>query len=198
MFIMIVMSCSKSDYDSYYWYEGKRIPMKRIDGKYYVVFYSAEESKLKNALEKAGLELSDVSEEIKEYYSYSCGETGSGVKLFTNYKTAYIYGNSKQVTGALHHTLYWSPFYRLENGDVVGITELVCVEFKYGTKLSQLENLAKRNFVEIMCADKYHSGWYYLACTNLSKGNSLEMANLFYASGLFKESAPDMLLNIKH
>ena len=70
------------------------------------------------------------------------------------------------------------------------------VKLKPATTLKQLERLANKNSVEMMGAHKegYMKEWYYLACTNQSKGNSLIMANLLYESGLFEEAMPNFIL----
>ncbi len=73
----------------------------------------------------------------------------------------------------------------------VGLTGKFFVEFKAGTQLSDVEKLAEENFVKILGEDEVLKGWYTLTCTESTVGNALEMANLFYESGLFKESAPD-------
>ncbi|MDR2882552.1 MAG: S8 family serine peptidase [Alistipes sp.] len=177
----------------YYWYKGEKIPLRKMDNKSYVMFYSADEERFKGELSQTGIKLS-YEEEWKEFYSYSCELTGSGVKKFTDYKTATIEDRYEKATETLSSALYWAPYYRAEDGGEIGITNLFLVLLKPGTDLAQLEELAKENSVELLGADKDIQGWYYLACTNMSKGNSLEMANLFYETGLFEESNADFII----
>ena len=84
----------------------------------------------------------------------------------------------------------YAPF--SANGNEIGITNLFYVKLKSETNLSILKELAKENAVELIGADEFLQGCYYLACTNLSKRNALEMANLFYESGLFEFASPSL------
>ena len=70
------------------------------------------------------------------------------------------------------------------------------VILKPETTQKQLEELVEKNSVEMIGVSKLISCQYYLACTTKSKGNSLEMANLFYESGLFCEASPGYYFTI--
>ncbi|MDR2968910.1 MAG: S8 family serine peptidase [Tannerellaceae bacterium] len=177
----------------YYWYKGEKIFLQKMDEKSHVMFYSADEERFKGELTRTGIKL-QYEEEWKEFYSYSCDLTGFGVKKFTDYKTATIEGRYEKATETLSSVLYWAPYYKTEDGGEIGITNLFLVLLKPKTDLAKLEELAKENSVEMLGADKDIPGWYYLACTNGSKGNSLEMANLFYETGLFEESNADFII----
>jgi len=181
----------------YYLVDGKKIAITKMDGKFYVMFYLAEEDKFKEELVKAGIKLTR-EEEITEFSSYSINLIGSGVKKFSHYKTGIIESSYERAKTALSHTLYWAPYYKINNPQEfngikeVGVTNLFNVKYKSKTSLAQLEELVKKNGVEMIGPDKFLHGWYMLACTNLSKGNALEMANLFYESGLFENTCPDV------
>jgi len=192
------MQISDFEVTDYYWCEGERIPIQRMDDKFYAVFYSADEERFRNELSQAGIELSSGNlPEQREFASHLFYAAGSGNRTFTNYKTAIIEGNYENVASALSSALYWAPYYRIADGDEIGMTEMILVKLKSTTTLAQLEKLANENYVEVLGVNEYRREWYYLACTNRSKGNSLEMANLFYASGLFEEAAPDFIVNVR-
>lgn len=111
---------------------------------------------------------------------------------FADLKVATIQGDYNKVSSVLSDAFYWTPYYKMENGNEIGITNLFYVKLKSETNLSMLKELAKENAVEVIGADEFLQGCYYLACTNLSKGNALEMANLFYESGLFEFASPSL------
>ena len=196
LIITVITACNKDsdefrveDYDGYYWVEGKKIPIQKMNSKFYVVFYSADEEVFIAELLKSGIEFDNIHSEWYEFETHPYYDnTSSGVRKYYNYKIATIEGNYENVAAALSYTIYWAPYYKIEEGDGAAPTEIFYVKMR--TTLAQLEKLANENFVEIMGADEYNRGWYFLACTNQSKGNSLQMANLFYESGLFEESAP--------
>ena len=180
----------------YYWYKGEKIPLQKMDEKFYVVFYPTDETRLKGPLVKSGRILEDEVEwKDNSFYLYATDMTGSGAQKFADFKTAIVNGSYEQCATTLSSALYWAPFYRMENGDEIGLTEMFSVVLKPETDLMQLEKLAEENAVEMIGRDK-RSSWYHLACTHLSKGNALEMANLFYESGLFEIAFPNITVNV--
>ncbi|MDR0765901.1 MAG: hypothetical protein LBF09_03055 [Odoribacteraceae bacterium] len=203
------------DYDSYYLYREKKIPVQRMEGKYYAVFYAENEEKLKEELDKAGATLEYVrpltypvlqacvdtcqqmpdNEMPPEITRSAAGATGG---KFINCKSATIEGEHEKIAIALSCTLYWAPYYKTENDTELGLTERFIVILKPGTTVSQLEELARANTVEMIGRDPFEDtpNWYHLSCTNLSNGNALEMANRFYESGLFESAFPDFIEKI--
>jgi len=180
------------DVSGHYWQHGEKIPLQKMDKKFYVMFYTAKEDKQKTEFSKAGIDLID-EREVSEFRSYSIDMTdyGENARKLNNYKTATIEGNHEQIVSSMPDILYWSPYYRMANGLEIGITNLFFVELKPDIDIEQLEQLAEKYSVHIIGADNSLKGWYYIACNNSSRGNALEMANLFYESGLFLESCPD-------
>ena len=142
---------------------------------------------IKEELSEVGVTLDNVKAK-GDYTSGSAGEK------FVNCTTGTIRGSYEKVTPALSRTLYWSPYYKSADGAEMGMTEKFVVVLKPGTTASRVEELAKEYSVETIGIDKSHPTWYHLACTVLSKGNSLFMANLFYASGLFEDAFPSRIL----
>lgn len=176
--------------DDYYWSGKDKISLQRMTGKFYVAFDPINEEKLTAELAKNGVSLTDVKGWSKKT-PYGVDLTESGLQLLQDYKTATIEADYGKIESALSHTLNWTPYYkRMDNDRELRLEFLFYVQLKPGTNMDQLEELAKENAVTVVGADKFLEGWYYLACTNLSKGNALEMANFFYESGLFTNSSP--------
>lgn len=176
--------------DDYYWLSGEKKPVQRMTGKFYVAFNSGDEEKLTAELAKNGVSLTNVEEWLKKP-SYGIDFTDAGLQLLQDYKTATIEADYGKIKSALSHTLKWSPYYkRMDDGRELRLEFLFYVQLKPNTNKAQLETLAKENAVIVIGADKFMDGWYYLTCTNSSKGNTLEMANFFYESGLFANASP--------
>ncbi len=72
----------------------------------------------------------------------------------------------------------------MENGKEGMLSNRFSIKLKRVADLGILEKLANENSVEMLGSNEYLERWYELACSSQSKGNSLEMANLFYESGL--------------
>jgi hypothetical protein len=185
--------------DTYYYQEGKVVSFNRVAEKFYVLYYAHNDEKLRTELTKAGIQL-DHSED-KSFFAGSCDLTGPGAKKFTKFKVKWLIlveGNYQDVELALSkHTLYWAPYYLDQRGYERRFIETFYAKVLPGTTLKQINNLAKKHGVEMLGAMSL-PGWYALACTNWSKGNSLEMAALFYESGLFEHVEPDEFTTLKH
>jgi hypothetical protein len=93
--------------------------------------------------------------------------------------------------------VYEGPYFKGGKGawnegrDVGGLNEEFFVRLKKTDNLPALENLAKENNVTLWGTVDYSAGsgdskftYYTLTCSKSSKGNCMQMANLFYESGL--------------
>ena len=177
----------------YYWYGEEKILLQKIDGKFYIEFYSVDENKIREECTKKSITIYDV-QAIRDWASFvDEGAEGSGAKIFTDLMVGFIEGSYKQCVEVLSSTLYWSPFYKYESGELLKVSSKFTVILKFDTTLKQIEELAIDNAVEMIGIDKHDSNWYHLACTNHSKGNALKMANLFYDSGLFETAWPNCI-----
>jgi hypothetical protein len=187
----------------YYWFGKEKFLFQKIDEKFYVEFYSTDENKIRKECKKKGIKLYDVYE-IGDLASIHVikGTERPGAKIFTNLMGGRMEGDYKRCASVLSSTLYWSPFYLFRDGFEIQVLSVFTVELKPETTLKQLEELAEKNAVEILgMINKYDADLkeylpdlaYRLACTNHSKGNALEMAHLFYESGLFEFTIPNIL-----
>jgi hypothetical protein len=88
-------------------------------------------------------------------------------------------------------TFYYAPYYRTSIGEGK-LGNRFYISLKAEADLDKLERLAMEHSVEFLGESDFLYGWYELACTNLSTGNSLEMANLFYETGNFLSVSYDL------
>ncbi|MCL2727492.1 MAG: S8 family serine peptidase [Bacteroidales bacterium] len=188
---------SVCDLSDHYLCGEEKIPVQKVDNKFYVLFYSDDEVGLMEECAKAGIALKNVRKKL-DLARYTTGNLGQGAEKFTNLMAASIeWCSYEQAAPILSSVLYHSPFYKVDGGEEMQVTETFIVILKPGTSLEQLEKLANDYSVEMIGWDSneggYASYWYHFACTNLSKGNALEMANLFYSSGLFESAFPDFI-----
>lgn len=104
-------------------------------------------------------------------------------------------GNTDSLIAYLSdHALYISPFYLTLKGKEVGLSHLFYVKLYKADDIGLLEDFAAKNKVEILGKNKFMPLWYTLSCTKHSKGNALEMANLFYESSKFRSAEPDLMI----
>jgi len=179
----------------YYLYGEKKVLLQKMDGKFYIEFYSDEENKIREKCTRRSIKIYDVHP-IRDRASFTAvGTERSGAKKFTNLKVGFMEGSYEQCAEVLSSALYWSPFYKLEDEqyEELKVSSKFTVILKPSTTLKQIEELALENAIEMIGIDEHDSNWYHLACTHLSKGNALEMANLFYESSLFETAWPNCI-----
>lgn len=178
---------SDSSYGDYYWLGDEKIPLQRMDNKYYVMYDSANEEKFRAELTNTGTAFAEVQDnDLSQYTDIKSFDTTK----FPGLKTATIEGDYKRIAPVLSQAYYSAPYYKTDIGEG-RLTNRFSIALKDAAGLPQLEKLAKENSVEILGVSKL-DGWYELACTNLSTGNALEMGNLFYETGLFKSVDYDL------
>ena len=168
----------------HWWFQGKKYLLQRMDNKFHIVFFSEDIDKLKNALVSTGAVLSNVR---------VCREpnVSSDRHASSEITRATIEGYYDQIASALAHTIHWAPYFRTECGREVWIANSFSIRLKSEADFPLLEELAKKHRVVIVDGPRH--GWYILACTLLSTGNALEMANLFYETGLFASYDPHII-----
>jgi len=117
--------------------------------------------------------------------------------------------NSKRVFNKeLHWTLdkfegselieYVSPAVINSNNDTLNFSNLFYVRLRDEKDVELLEKMAKETNVEILGNNEFMPLWFTLSCNKNSKGNALEMANLFYESRLFSVTEVDFLIKYNH
>jgi hypothetical protein len=193
----------------YYMRGEEKIPLQKMNNRYLVMVHAEDKDKLIAELAKANLKLIDKDVWVSTLYS------NYGIELSpeptkdepVDLMTVTVEGGFEQIVKALSYiAIHYSSKYKTSDGLELWLTNRFAVKLKFekgsvlpeeleacATKSKNLEKLARENAVTIIGASEFLEGWYYLICTNLSKGNALEMANLFYESGLFEVSEPSFI-----
>ena len=91
------------------------------------------------------------------------------------------------------HVLYKAPSYKTDDGDDMFITHRFYVKLKSNNDLYSLQDMANQYNAEIEKEDEDLPLWYILWCGLPSSLNALELANIFYESGLFAVSEPEFM-----
>lgn len=168
----------------YYWYKGKKIPLTLNESKRYILFSKKPVDtdlrsiiRIKKILTTKSLVAREVT--LKDDERWWAVVSQKDRKIIRNELIEYE-----------------APFFNTANGKELGLSHLFYVKLNKLQDLSVLEKLASENSVEILGSNKFMPLWFTLACNKKSKGNALVMSNLFYKSGLFNASEPDLSLNI--
>ena len=92
----------------------------------------------------------------------------------------------------VEHVLYRTISYKRDDGGFMFITHRFYVKLKDSHDLSVLQDMAKQYNAELEEEDEL-SLWYILRCGLPSSLNALELANIFYESGLFSAAEPEFM-----
>jgi len=175
----------------YYWYKNQKVFLERISNKKYLIVENIEDSTvLRQNLNILGVKVrkfdnTNVFSSIKAYNQNIKNEKKWAVIEALNIGNVILTTNQD--------IIYEAPFYLTSEQKEAGLSHLFYVKLFQDGNITKLEQLALQNNIEILGNNKFMSLWYTLSCTKSSKGNALEMANLFYESGFFAASEPDLM-----
>ena len=157
-------------YADYYWYKGNKIYLERGNQEY--IIYD-------NSL---------LSKSDKEKLTYTESVSYPG---YTNLKWGTTEPNA--VIEDEEHVLYRTPSYKGDEEGDIFVTHRFYVKLKDTEDLSVLQNMAAQYNAEIEEVDNALPLWYVLRCGLPSDFNAMELANIFYESGLFLATEPEMI-----
>lgn len=157
----------------YYWYDGTKIPLERGNQEYIIY----DDSLL--------LE----SDKDKLIYTEDLSYPG-----YANLKWGTTKPNA--IIEDVEHVLYRTPSYKADEEGDIFVTHCFYVKLKHNKDLAELQSLAEQYNATID-----HEGvlplWYVLRCSLPSKRNAMELANIFYESGLFAATEPEFIFGIR-
>ena len=186
IFCLFFIITEYSGQSAYYWNNGKKIAIKQTNKKYFVLTSNADDTTL---LKQELLSNKVVNVETFREYAYY----DSGLAISKKYWTVFYCNDSIDLYN-IKSVGYVTPFYENEHGDLFGVSHLFYVKLKNESDVNVLESFAKKYNVKILNRNKYMPLWYTLSC-ELCGNNSLDMANLFYESGLFAVAVPSVMVD---
>ena len=183
---------TESEITDYYWYRGKEIPIKRVPNKSFVLFKSSDKNALLNTLSERNIRFNPSS--IKGYTHGGIDLTdGNNTKSFLKgYESIEIFLNPSEVI-KLDEVIYAAPYYRSSDDTDFPLTNLFYVFLNDIGDYMTFEKKAEEVNANIISKYDELPGMYVLSCTKYSKGNALELANLFYETGMFKDTEPSFM-----
>lgn len=179
----------------YYWYQGKKVFLKQKATKQYVLFHAEKEPVVAKAVRKTGVN-SYASKEFK----LTCVKAMSKATKAKSLKWCIVQNGNAYIKDLTKSSdiEYSAPFFEnIDDGEEVGISHLFYVKLKTKEDRDLLIDLASKLKVEVLGNNEYMPLWYTLSCDVNSAGNSLQMANAFYESGLFEAAEPDFIFAVE-
>lgn len=181
--ILFTIGCDKSsdDVDNqkyYYWADKEKIELSIIGNKKFILITDTELKKLPN---------DDVKKEMKKLSPQDFPK----IERLDNLRWGII--DSKIIKQYNVNTIYEADNYMTSLGKEVVLSHIFYVKLKREQDFHLLQKLAQKYNVLIFDKNEYMPLWYRLSCVDMSKGDALQIANIFYESGLFEASQPSFI-----
>lgn len=192
--LIFATSCSDDpvqDFTDYYWSNGEKVSLKKIEGVYMILYFPSEEDAIRDYCAKIKADFQSLT--YPSNYEYNVdGETyEAGREDFT--KSAILKGNSRDIEGLFSNVYYWAPFYQTLDGCHISVDNKFFVKLKPDYGLSVLEDVAEKYGVEIIGPDRTLENWYGLRCTTSEYGDAIKVSNIFYETGFFELVTPNFI-----
>lgn len=200
--VEILFSANIFSIEYYYWYgNNEKIYLDLLPTKKYILINSTEDTTaLKERLAFKNIDVTLLN--VNELNSY-------GIKYTQKESECWALVEGKTILPNLSDdeaVLYESSFFLISNTQTITsrieiisdkteiiLTDKLYVKLKQLDDFSVLQSLSSENNMEIYGSYQFMPLWYILSCTKNSRGNAMEMANLFYETQLFEYSHPEFM-----
>lgn len=169
----------------FYYYKGERIYIPQ-NKKYVVVYYNDTAAFSIN--ETIGINKASVEEDIVV-------DSASSTHRILIYLGETDYSTIRMTLKHNTKIIDIEPVIGIER--ITKLSRLFYVKLKADSDYSKLVYTSTLNKVDVIGAVPHCDRWYELEVSNYSAGNSIEMANRFWETGLFEKIDPGFLFDFK-
>jgi hypothetical protein len=172
----------------YYWYQEEKVPLELMPTRKFILLASPEDTlALKNRL---------TTQHIHVYPFEITPITGLKDKYIDKESDCWtiIEGESLPDFTSDETILYEVPGFLLTEATInreILPSHLFYVRLHQASDFTALQYLATENRVTVRGNNEFMPLWYIVECSKESAGNALQMANLFYETGLFNATEPE-------
>jgi subtilisin family serine protease len=191
--LLAIGSLNSFAQNDYYWSGGKQIFMNKTSTKKFVVVDSSivNQNELDSVLNDSSLIITGFFErniipQINLRDSAYLNKNFAIIESRDSIKPDTLLNNS-----CIH---YVSDYYQISDIDI-GTSNLLYVKLSDMQDTLVLDSISTANGVNVLGNFSNSPSWFILECTDQSESNTLDMANMFYESGLFVYSHPNLLNN---
>ncbi len=179
--------------NDYYWSSGKQIFMDKISTKKFVVVDSSitSISEFERVLDDTSLMVSGFFEK-NIIPQINLRDSAYLDKNFATIESKDSINSDILLTN--NYIDYVSDYYQINNNDI-GTSNLFYVKLSEMQDTLVLDSISGVKNINVLGNFSNSPSWFILECTEQSAGNTLDMANLYYESGLFIYSHPNLLNN---
>lgn len=175
-------------YEFYYWCDGVKIPLIQDDSKVFTIVEFSKYDSLRVVLDNVIDRFCRLNNhELKRVKSLNRNEELKDLASFILDKSSSVPLDSGDI-------IYDAPYFMTRDGVEMGITNIFSVQLNDNKSIALLYKIAKECNVDILGESEHDPSVYILSCTNESAGNSLEMSNYLYESGICRYASPEFII----
>lgn len=171
--------------EDYYYFRHEKITLEKSSRYSYILFEETEKENLIRKLLAKGI---DFSEESITYIDNE-GVVAKSSDISSVRKCWMKATMTEKDADSFSEIIYYGPYYKAGDS-TFPLTHQFYVSLRSTSDERLLRKLSEENGVTIEGAYTSIPNLYVLSCDKLSKGNALQMANLFEESGLFEYTQP--------
>jgi len=197
---LILIPVSGSAQDTFYYHNGKKVPLKLVVGKKYVVLEAgATQNSIASNLNKANshatqMQVQKIPAGVKVSESYRpSARKWAVVSVAPAVESAVNTPQAINLAPIKEQVVYEAPFVRTPAGREVGVSQFVYVKLKKATDVEILKKRAVTLKFTIVGNNEFLPLWYTVEVSSQSAGNALEIANQLYETQDFSAVEPDFL-----
>lgn len=169
----------------YYYYEGKKIYLS-LNTEH--AFLSLKEQNLPVDIKQRKLKTNELQSDKSDKKQYKMQKRTN--RFWTELNIAEKLSDEqylKMLAGikSRNKDAIVSPYFKFNDGDKIGLSNFFYVKLKTASDTVLLSRIAGKTKSIIVEQDTFMPLWFVLSTTEQSEYNAMEMANIFYESGLF-------------
>tara|TARA_B110000259_G_scaffold151310_1_gene170954 strand:- start:2766 stop:4985 length:2220 start_codon:yes stop_codon:yes gene_type:complete len=199
LFAVVNSLYGQNQLDNYYYYKGEKV---FLDINTQRISISFEGENAINSFESLKSSSNEISEIIEDHTRTIVNAIDTKAKQRKNVKTYYLedynktslslkeYLNKIESLKKRRNTLMVSPTYKNKESTEFGLTNNFYVKLKNQNDLGLLYKKAKEFNIEVLGHNEYMPLWFTLSIQKPQNYNALNLANIFYETGLFESTEP--------
>lgn len=172
--------------EDYYWYHGLKIPLIADSSQWFCL------KEIKSTANSVSID----KDAHKSLCDNILNKNAKGPSIIDKRISWSISRQSTRLSQ--EDIVYASPSYISMDNDTIFISHLFYVKLKNEFDYEKLKGLASKYKVDIIRRNEDLPLWYTLGCSSSSPYSALRMSTIFYETGLFAASEPDIMVDLSN
>jgi len=207
IFISLIVSvlcfAKMSAQEHYYYYKGEKVYLELNTD--YVFISSTGKNNIKNARINVSVDNNNSTKIIEDrasrIFSKPIGFVEKhSLRYYRELNLTDNFSQTKYLTEIQqlrqeNSNLIVSPCFQNQSIDKIGLSNYFYVKLKHQDDFSILLEQIAKHHVELVGYNKFMPLWFTLSVTPTTP-NAMQMANLFYETGLFEHTEPDLMVKV--